>query len=369
MSAKLMDATPDLKRLAPVENLAIDVISYAHGSVTPTLTNLYTKGKDSFLKVSKSFFFFFFFFFFFLVPFSLFSLLLSFFFVFKLSVMVSILSILLRFMFTHRVYYYGSRLLLEFGSKRAFVANSFFALCVKNGRDDGNEPSSRPLCRVVFITKKNTNTNESKQLYFCERTRNILGIYQHHRRVDYVVRHAGRLDRAKDVPESRYERRQESRRRLDGCSIRLGEQSQGFVPGESGHLCFHGDSNATRTVSGKHRVFEVVDDEGEERKLLEVYRTQNPRIAKRDEGSAAISVRRHQNRHPKRPRKTRFVRTFEKSRRIVASYLELEASQNGGQSEGRSVPKSARQSNGGFEQRLRQEGDQIGERSRANRAV
>jgi len=51
-----MDATPDLKRLAPVENLAIDVISYAHGSVTPTLTNLYTKGKDSFLKVSKSFF-------------------------------------------------------------------------------------------------------------------------------------------------------------------------------------------------------------------------------------------------------------------------------------------------------------------------
>ena len=127
MSAKLMDATPDLKRLAPVENLAIDVISYAHGSVTPTLTNLYTKGKDSFLKVSKSFFFFFFFFF--LVPFSLFSLLLSFFFVFKLSVMVSIISILLRFMFTHRVYYYGSRLLLEFGSKRAFVANSFFA-CV-----------------------------------------------------------------------------------------------------------------------------------------------------------------------------------------------------------------------------------------------
>ena len=48
-----MDATPDLNRLAPVENLAIDVISYAHGSVTPTLTNLYTKGKDSFLKVSK----------------------------------------------------------------------------------------------------------------------------------------------------------------------------------------------------------------------------------------------------------------------------------------------------------------------------
>ena len=122
MSAKLMDATPDLKRLAPVENLAIDVISYAHGSVTPTLTNLYTKGKDSFLKVSKSSSSWF------LVPFSLFSLL-SFFFVFKLSVMVSIISILLRFMFTHRVYYYGSRLLLEFGSKRAFVANSFFA-CV-----------------------------------------------------------------------------------------------------------------------------------------------------------------------------------------------------------------------------------------------
>ena len=127
MSAKLMDATPDLKRLAPVENLAIDVISYAHGSVTPTLTNLYTKGKDSFLKVSKSFFFFFLLFLF-LVPFSLFSLL-SFFFVFKLSVVVSIVSMLLRFMFTHRVYYYGSRLLLEFGSKRAFVANSFFA-CV-----------------------------------------------------------------------------------------------------------------------------------------------------------------------------------------------------------------------------------------------
>ena len=67
--------------------------------------------------------------FFFLVPFSLFSLLLSFFFVFKLSVMVSIISMLLRLVFTHRVYYCGSRLLLEFGSKRAFVANSFFA-CV-----------------------------------------------------------------------------------------------------------------------------------------------------------------------------------------------------------------------------------------------
>ena len=48
-----MDATPDLKRLAPVENLAIDVISYAHGSVTPTLTHLYSKGKDSFLKVRR----------------------------------------------------------------------------------------------------------------------------------------------------------------------------------------------------------------------------------------------------------------------------------------------------------------------------
>jgi len=94
MSTKLMDATPDLKRLAPVENLAIDVISYAHGSVTPTLTNLYTKGKDSFLKVSKSssscsW----------CLSLSLF-LLLSFFFVFKLSVMVSIISMLLRFVFT-----------------------------------------------------------------------------------------------------------------------------------------------------------------------------------------------------------------------------------------------------------------------------
>ena len=56
MSAKLMDATPDLKRLAPVENLAIDVISYAHGSVTPTLTHLYSKGKDSFLKVRRRYF-------------------------------------------------------------------------------------------------------------------------------------------------------------------------------------------------------------------------------------------------------------------------------------------------------------------------
>ena len=141
MSAKLMDATPDLKRLAPVENLAIDVISYAHGSVTPTLTNLYTKGKDSFLKVSKSFFFFFF-----LVPFSLFSLLLSFFFVFKLSVMVSIISILLRFMFTHRVYYYGSGLLLEFGSKRAFVANSFFACVWKTDATTGTNRR-----RVLFV--------------------------------------------------------------------------------------------------------------------------------------------------------------------------------------------------------------------------
>lgn len=262
MSAKLMDATPDLKRLAPVENLAIDVISYAHGSVTPTLTNLYTKGKDSFLKVSKSSSCSWL-----LVPFSLFSLLSFFVFVFKLSVMVSIISILLRFVFTHRVCYYGSRVLLEFGSKRAFVANSFFACVWKTDATTGTN-RRRVLSVESSSQQKNTNNNESKQLYFCERTRNILGIYQHHRRVDYVVRHAGRLDRAKDVPESRYERRQESRRRLDGCSIRLGEQSQGFVPGESGHLCFHGDSNATRTVSGKHRVFEVVDDEGEERKLL-----------------------------------------------------------------------------------------------------
>merc|ERR1712216_559693 len=215
------------------------------------------------------------------------------------------------------------------------------------GRDSrsqeiGTSRESRDRCHLLRARIRHADVDQ----FVYQRQRLIFkGIYQHHRRVDYVVR------------------------RLDGCSIRLGEQSQGFVPGESGHLCFHGDSNATRTVSGKHRVFEVVDDEGEERKLLEVYRTQNPRIAKRDEGSAAISVRRHRNRHPKRPRKTRFVRTFEKGRRIVASYLELEASQNGGQSEGRSVPKSARQSNGGFEQRLRQEGDQIGERSRANRAV
>jgi len=103
MSAKLMDATPDLKRLAPVENLAIDVISYAHGSVTPTLTNLYTKGKDSFLKVSKSLFLFFF---------------------LVVGAFLSLSSFILL-----RVYYYGSRLLLEFGSKRAFVAISFFA-CV-----------------------------------------------------------------------------------------------------------------------------------------------------------------------------------------------------------------------------------------------
>ena len=144
MSAKLMDATPDLKRLAPVENLAIDVISYAHGSVTPTLTNLYTKGKDSFLKVSKSFFFFFLLFLF-LVPFSLFSLL-SFFFVFKLSVVVSIVSMLLRFVFTHRVYYCGSRLLLEFGSKRAFVANSFFACVWKTDATTGTNRR-----RVLFV--------------------------------------------------------------------------------------------------------------------------------------------------------------------------------------------------------------------------
>lgn len=162
MSAKLMDATPDLKRLAPVENLAIDVISYAHGSVTPTLTNLYTKGKDSFLKVSKSFFLLFLFFF--LVPFSLFSLLLSFFIVFILSVMVSIISMLLRLVFTHRVYYCGSRLLLEFGSKRAFVANSFFA-CVwkKDGRRERTVVASSLSSRlykkkILTITNRNNFT-------------------------------------------------------------------------------------------------------------------------------------------------------------------------------------------------------------------
>ena len=157
MSAKLMDATPDLKRLAPVENLAIDVISYAHGSVTPTLTNLYTKGKDSFLKVSKSFFLFFFF----LVPFSLFSLLLSFFIVFILSVMVSIISMLLRLVFTHRVYYYGSRLLLEFGSKRAFVANSFFACVWKT--DGGRERTvvASSLSSRLYNKKILTITNRN----------------------------------------------------------------------------------------------------------------------------------------------------------------------------------------------------------------
>ena len=81
-----------------------------------------------------------------LVPFSLFSLLLSFFFVFKLSVMVSIISMLLRFVFTHRVYYYGSRLLLEFGSKRAFVANSFFACVWKTDATTGTNRR-----RVLFV--------------------------------------------------------------------------------------------------------------------------------------------------------------------------------------------------------------------------
>ena len=147
MSTKLMDATPDLKRLAPVENLAIDVISYAHGSVTPTLTNLYTKGKDSFLKVSKSSCSW-------CLSLSLF-LLLSFFFVFKLSVMVSIISMLLRFVFTAVVdFFFFFFFFFFFERQQARVCCEFFFWCVKNGRDDGNEPSSRPLCQVVVATKK-----------------------------------------------------------------------------------------------------------------------------------------------------------------------------------------------------------------------
>ena len=203
----------------------------------------------------------------------------------------------------------------------------------------------------VFITKKNNN-NESKQLYFCEHTHNILGIYQHHRRVDYVVRHAGRLDRAKDVPESRLRgRRQEIAGVLADCSIRLGEQNSRLRTRQRSPLFPRRFKRNARTVSGKHRVFEVVDDEGEEKNYLKFIELKIKELQSADEGSAAISVRRHQNRHPKRPRKTRFVRTFEKSRRIVASYLELEASQNGGQRR-KICPKKFTTSNGGFEQAL-----------------
>ena len=52
--------------------------------------------------------------------------------------------------------YCGSRLLLlllrEAASAR--LLRILFLVCVKNGRDDGNEPSSRPLCQVVVATKK-----------------------------------------------------------------------------------------------------------------------------------------------------------------------------------------------------------------------
>jgi hypothetical protein len=81
-----------------------------------------------------------------------------------LSVMVSIISMLLRLVFTHRVYYCGSRLLLEFGSKRAFVANSFFA-CVwkKDGRRERTVVASSLSSRlykkkILTITNRNNFT-------------------------------------------------------------------------------------------------------------------------------------------------------------------------------------------------------------------
>ena len=45
----------------------------------------------------------------------------------------------------------------------------------------------------------------TKQSHIREQTN--AGVYQHHRRVDYFVRHASSLDGAKDVPKSRYKRR------------------------------------------------------------------------------------------------------------------------------------------------------------------
>ena len=61
-----------------------------------------------------------------LVPFSLFSLLLSFFFVFKLSVMVSIISMLLRFVFTAVVDFF----FFFFERQQARVCCEFFFWCV-----------------------------------------------------------------------------------------------------------------------------------------------------------------------------------------------------------------------------------------------
>lgn len=48
-----MLSTPDLKRLRSIEDFAIDIVSYAHNSYSPTILNYYKKGKDfSFLKGS-----------------------------------------------------------------------------------------------------------------------------------------------------------------------------------------------------------------------------------------------------------------------------------------------------------------------------
>jgi hypothetical protein len=52
---KVMLSTPDLKRLRSIEDFAIDIVSYAHNSYSPTILNYYKKGKDfSFLKVSRA---------------------------------------------------------------------------------------------------------------------------------------------------------------------------------------------------------------------------------------------------------------------------------------------------------------------------
>merc|ERR1712216_1051836 len=71
------------------------------------------------------------------------------------------------------------------------------------GRDSrsqeiGTSRESRDRCHLLRARIRHADVDQ----FVYQRQRLIFkGIYQHHRRVDYVVRHAGRLDRAKDDPK------------------------------------------------------------------------------------------------------------------------------------------------------------------------
>ena len=75
-------------------------------------------------------------------------------------------------------------------------------------------------------------------------------------------------------------------------------------------------------------------------------------LQKRDQRSAAISVRRNQNCHPKCPRKNRFVRTLEKVDELWRATLNLKQVKTVVKAKEDLSHKSSRESHGGFQQRV-----------------